>query len=127
MVTDPHFKVTASKEDEIENIDDVEYPHITDIMMKEEITMGAPIVNRANKRNAMMIYEENRNLNDVINERKILSDEHSKTNQQLEDAEKTMRNSQVSLDPEEYQRMNFRIWELETEKKNQVSFLNYII
>lgn len=115
-----------SKSDDSESIDDIEYPHITDIMMKDEITMGAPAVNRSNKTNALRIYEEKRNLNDVINEQKMLDDENSKIEQQLEDAEKSIRSPQVNTESEEYQRLTYRIMQLEADKKNQVSFFLFV-
>ncbi|KAL5288959.1 USP8 family protein [Megaselia abdita] len=119
LCTDPHFTVSRAKDDESDNIDEVEYPHINDIVMKDDIAVGAPIVNRAHKTNAMRIYEENRNVNDVLKERKILSDEHTKTNKQLEDAERNIHSSQVPSESEEYKRLEYMILELQTEKKNQ--------
>lgn len=120
-VTDSSFTPPKAIEDESDSIDDVEYPHIQDIMMKDDVTIGAPIFNRAHKTNAMKIYEEKRNVNDVINERKMLSHENLKTSQQLEDAEKSMKSNHY--DEEAFQSLTYMIMQLETDKKNQVSFL----
>lgn len=109
------------KETDTDSIDDVEYPLITDIMMKDEILMETPVVNRANKTNALRIYDRNRNVDDVINERNKLSDEHCKTNQRLKDTEQIFKNSQNSEESEEHHRLNYyKLLELEAEKKTQV-------
>lgn len=89
-------------------------------MMKDEIKLGSvPEVNRADKSKAMKIYEQ-RNLNEIIEEKNKLSTENDKTNQEFEEVSKSLRETEQSHDSEEYKKLTFRIWELETEKKNQV-------
>uniref|UniRef100_T1GJ68 ubiquitinyl hydrolase 1 n=1 Tax=Megaselia scalaris TaxID=36166 RepID=T1GJ68_MEGSC len=117
--TNPHYTSPKVANEGSENLEEIEYPEIGDIMMKDEIKLGSvPEVNRADKSKAMKIYEQ-RNLNEIIEEKNKLSTENDKTNQEFEEVSKSLRETEQSHDSEEYKKLTFRIWELETEKKNQ--------
>lgn len=89
MTTDPHYTPYIMPATSMENLEDIEYPNISDIQMKDnfQISNNRPIIDRSSKGAAEKTYSWSKT--ELLDEKELLLEKSIKTAQAALEAENT--------------------------------------
>lgn len=120
----PHYAAPTESGNKVPAVEDIEYPNLADITMKDEsFSNSIPRVDRAMKASAVSAYENQKSRLELLNESSKLADQSIRVEQELLTLEKEM--SQITKNKEnnddsglQEQKFMFKIWELSAKKND---------
>jgi len=140
--TNPSVQAPQQNNNDIETIDDIEYPSIHDITMKEDISAKdfrpRPDFNRANKPAATRVNEQGisrpsppaKPIAEIMRDQAEFLQRAEQNDEQLEKASKMWKRQAAEgdgLNATEDQELHFRILQLESKAQDYVRSINNLI
>lgn len=131
--TNPSVQAPKQNNNDIETIDDIEYPSIHDITMKEDISARdfktRPDINRASKPAALKTYEQGQTkpvteakpIAEIMRDQEEFLQRAEQNDAQLENAFELWKRQTAEGDAAENQELHYRILQLESRQQDFVS------
>lgn len=119
--SDPHIKVPRSADNSIPQIDDIEYPNIEDIVMKDQ-SINVPHFDRSKKNDAVKSYEKVLSQAQLLEEKEKILDTSLRNEQEMLKLEDEIQNVTMNKENEEDfsndQQKLFKLWELRSKQED---------
>lgn len=133
MCTNPMVQAPSTPQNDLNLIDDIEYPSVFDIQMKDEILSTTkatspirPMIDRSSKQAALKTYsEKERAIDDIAKEQEILLEKAQENDEELQKVSKQWNTiyDKKQIDASD-QEIIYKMMQLESVAEDFVSFPN---